>query len=277
MNWKKLFVPGNDLSVVEAQEFMADKGAEEYQLLDVRQPSEYEAAHLAGAVLIPLKELPDRLGELDKEKPLIVYCAIGGRSKMAAQFLAGYGFLNVYNMAGGIKAWQGNKATGPEMAGLELFAGDQEFVDGLSLAYSMEDGLQDFYKTLAANAEEVEDQVLFTQLMGFEDKHKLRLASEYQRIHGQDAFPPQRANGLMEGGGRAQDLLTRVEGRLHGKKDILEFAMALETQALDLYTRMARKALLEDVRNFFLSMANEEKRHLSLLSDELDKVLLAQG
>ncbi|MFA6282720.1 MAG: rhodanese-like domain-containing protein, partial [Desulfurivibrionaceae bacterium] len=95
MNWKNLFVPGEDFSVVQAREYMEKHGANAYQLLDVRQPKEYEAGHLAGAKLIPLKELPGRLGELEKEKPVIVYCAVGGRSKAAAQLLAGKDFASV--------------------------------------------------------------------------------------------------------------------------------------------------------------------------------------
>lgn len=277
MNWKKLFVPGNDLSVAEAQEFMAKKGADAYQLLDVRQPAEYGNGHLAGAILIPLKELPDRLSELEKEKPLIVYCAIGGRSKMAAQLLSGYGFDNVYNMTGGIKAWQGKQATGPESAGLELFTGDEEFIDGLSLAYAMEDGLQDFYKAMAGRATDIEEKKLYTRLMGFEDKHKARLLAEFHHVHGQDELPGQDVHGIIEGGGRAQDLLKQMEGRLHGKQDILEFSMALETQALDLYSRMARKTQSEEVRTLFLSLANEEQGHLAWLSAELDSVLAAEG
>ena len=105
MNWKNLFGPGKELSAAQAREYMETRGAEAYQLLDVRQPREYEAGHLAGAILIPLKELPGRLAELEKEKPVIAYCAVGGRSKAAAQFLAGKDFASVYNMAGGIKAW----------------------------------------------------------------------------------------------------------------------------------------------------------------------------
>lgn len=277
MNWKKLFVPGKNLTATEARDFMEGKVAEEYQLLDVRQPAEYENGHLAGAILIPLKELPDRLAELEKEKPLIVYCAIGGRSKMAAQFLSGSGFDKVYNVVGGIKAWQGGRATGSQEAGLELFTGEEEFVDGLSLAYAMEDGLKDFYKSLAGDTTDVDDRKLYTRLMGFEDKHKARLLAEFHHVHGHDALPTQGGHDIIEGGGRAEDLFAQVAGRLHGKHDILEFAMALEIQALDLYSRMARKARQEEVRALFLSLADEEKTHLALLADELDSVLLAQN
>ena len=92
---------------------MAARSSEGYQLLDVRQPGEYEAEHLPGAKLIPLKQLADGLGGLEKDKPVLVYCAVGGRSRAAAQFLSGQGFNEVYNLSGGIKKWQGVKAGGP--------------------------------------------------------------------------------------------------------------------------------------------------------------------
>ena len=66
MNWKNLFAPGKDFSASQAKEYMEAREADAYQLLDVRQPKEYEVGHLAGAILIPLKELPDLLGELAK-------------------------------------------------------------------------------------------------------------------------------------------------------------------------------------------------------------------
>jgi rhodanese-related sulfurtransferase/rubrerythrin len=275
MNWTKLFVPGKDLSVAEAKAYMATREADAYQLLDVRQPKEYETGHLASAILIPLKELPDRLVELQKEKPVIVYCAIGGRSKVAAQLLAGQDFTSVFNMTGGIKAWQGNQATGTESAGLEAFTGQEEFADGLSLAYAMEDGLQGFYQILAERTTNTEDKGLYRRLMGFEDKHKARLLVEYRCLHGLDALPSQRIDAI-EGGGRAQDLFAHAEAQLLGKQAILEFAMALETQALDLYSRMARKSEQDAVKELFLQLATEEKIHLSWLADELDRTLSAQ-
>lgn len=272
MNWTKLFVPGTDLSVAEVKEYMAAREAEAYQLLDVRQPAEYEAGHLAGAILIPLKELPDRQLELAKEKPVVVYCAIGGRSKVAAQLLAGLGFATVYNMAGGIKAWQGGQATGPESAGLEFFTGREEFADGVSLAYAMEEGLQDLYRSLAARAAAV-DQKLYARLMGFEDQHKARLLAEYRRLNGPEAMPSRGEGRVVEGGGRAEGLLAQMEARLQGKPEILAFAMALETQALDLYSRLARKSEHQEVRGLFLRLAAEEKTHLAWLADALDLVL----
>jgi len=57
----------------QAKEMMAKTGTGDMTILDVRQPSEYNAGHIPGATLIPLPQLGDRLSELDREKPLMVY------------------------------------------------------------------------------------------------------------------------------------------------------------------------------------------------------------
>jgi rhodanese-related sulfurtransferase len=57
----------------KVREFLNQKSQEEYNLVDVRQPKEYEQGHLPGAQLIPVGELPNRLAELDPTKPTIVY------------------------------------------------------------------------------------------------------------------------------------------------------------------------------------------------------------
>ena len=75
-------------------------------LLDVRTPQEYREAHLADATLIPLDQLPQHLAEIPKDRPILVYCAVGSRSARAADYLANAGYAQVYNLNGGIWAWQ---------------------------------------------------------------------------------------------------------------------------------------------------------------------------
>jgi rhodanese-related sulfurtransferase len=68
-----LFTAGENISPVDVKKYMAEHDPETYQLLDVRQPGEFSESHLPGAVLIPVKELQDRLSEVDKHKPTFVY------------------------------------------------------------------------------------------------------------------------------------------------------------------------------------------------------------
>ncbi|NWF86435.1 right-handed parallel beta-helix repeat-containing protein [Candidatus Bathyarchaeota archaeon] len=75
-------------------------------ILDVRNQSEYDAEHIRNAKLIPLYELPSRLGELGKNDTILVYCKGGFRSHNASLLLDSNGFLYVYDMQGGINAWK---------------------------------------------------------------------------------------------------------------------------------------------------------------------------
>lgn len=111
MKWKQFLTPVQSFSNEEARTYMGERPREGYTLLDVRRLREYEKERIPGATLVPLPELPDRMGELDPDKPVLVYCAVGGRSRAAAQLLAGKGFKEVYNLKGGIKAWQLTIAT----------------------------------------------------------------------------------------------------------------------------------------------------------------------
>jgi len=182
----------------------------------------------------------------------------------------------VYSLAGGIKAWEGNKAAGPEEAGLELFTGNEEFADGVSLAYAMEDGLQQFYSTLADEAALGELKKLYQRLARFEVKHKARLEEEYQaRLKGgaSQKLAETTSSGVMEGGRNIADFLRQIQGDLNNMTDVLELAMMLETQALDLYSRMAQKSSVGSTRDLFLRLADEEKMHLGFLAEEMDNIL----
>jgi len=73
MRWKQFLTPAKSFDANQAREYMAEKSPEAFTILDVRQMGEYETGHLPGAKLIPLPDLVERLGEIDPEKPAIVY------------------------------------------------------------------------------------------------------------------------------------------------------------------------------------------------------------
>jgi adenylyltransferase/sulfurtransferase len=76
-------------------------------LLDVRQPDEFAIVALPGAKLIPLHELPERVGELSmwREREVVVYCHHGMRSARAVGWLRQQGFARLHNLEGGIDRW----------------------------------------------------------------------------------------------------------------------------------------------------------------------------
>jgi rhodanese-related sulfurtransferase len=75
------------------------------QLLDVREPWEWNLCRIPGAILIPMRDLPVRLQELNKETETVVICHHGVRSYQAARYLESLGFGDVINLSGGVAAW----------------------------------------------------------------------------------------------------------------------------------------------------------------------------
>ena len=83
---------------------LEELGPDNVQLIDVREPAEYQQARVPGARLVPLATEPDILPELDGTRAVYLICASGGRSLNAATWLSGHGF-DAVNVAGGTKAW----------------------------------------------------------------------------------------------------------------------------------------------------------------------------
>ncbi len=103
--WPMLQQRGNKVSLLQATQ-MINQG--KTVILDVREPAEFAAGHVRDAKNIPLKELPKRVGELEKfkSKAVIVVCAAGMQSSKAAAQLRTAGFNEVYGLNGGLAAWQ---------------------------------------------------------------------------------------------------------------------------------------------------------------------------
>jgi molybdopterin/thiamine biosynthesis adenylyltransferase/rhodanese-related sulfurtransferase/molybdopterin converting factor small subunit len=101
--------PSYDGAEITAQELQQEWTAHpDLLVLDVREPHEYEIAHIEGAVLVPLGELPDRLGELDGHREIVTHCHHGARSLKALEILKAAGFAKVRSLRGGIDAWAVN-------------------------------------------------------------------------------------------------------------------------------------------------------------------------
>ena len=95
-----------NVAPIEFKELIDSK--KEGVVLDVRTPQEIAQGAIAGHVDMNFyaPDFKEQLKTLDKSKPVMVYCAVGGRSGSAMQLLSSMGFKEVYNLAGGIRAWQ---------------------------------------------------------------------------------------------------------------------------------------------------------------------------
>lgn len=277
MRWKKLFTPVENFDEKQAKIFMKEHREGTFTLLDVRQPAEYEESHIAGAKLIPLPQLTDRLGEIDPQKPVIVYCAIGGRSRAAAQLLSGKGYDEVYNLTGGIKAWEGKTAIGPVQLGEIHLRGDETIKEILVFIYSMESGLERFYQKASAAISNVPVVNLLKKLAGIEVAHKEKVYRLFADLDPQSADRSQfeaDANGaLMEGGFDIETFLQKNSALMQTPAGVLDIAMMLETQGLDLYLRYAQQALEEEGRQVLYQIAEEEKAHLVSLGRLMEETV----
>ena len=94
-----------ELTPTEFCERWPESRRDEVILLDVREPAEWQAAHLADTLHIPMRTVPGRLDELDPEQTFVVMCHGGVRSLRVAEFLAASGYARVFNLTGGIDAW----------------------------------------------------------------------------------------------------------------------------------------------------------------------------
>ena len=113
------------VDVTEAHRRLAD--GTNVIVIDVREPGEFAAMRVAGAALFPISTFALRLGDLPRERPLLVMCAAGSRSLAATAHLIRNGWPDVVNVAGGIEAWQRAGLpvrTGPVAAGEGVLAED---------------------------------------------------------------------------------------------------------------------------------------------------------
>ncbi|MBI3818723.1 MAG: rhodanese-like domain-containing protein [Planctomycetes bacterium] len=102
--------PWKELTPAESRERIEAGGI---VVLDVRTPREFESRRIDGARLIPVQQLTQRIGELDRDAIYLVHCEHGMRSADACYYLSMTGFKNIYEMAGGIAQYTGPTVRGP--------------------------------------------------------------------------------------------------------------------------------------------------------------------
>ena len=167
--------------------------------------------------------------------------------------LAGKGFKDVINMAGGIKAWNSNTAVGSEDLGLHLFTGQETPEETLIVAYSLEEGLREFYVSMIPEVKNDDARQLFEKLSAIEIKHQDRIFAEYCKITGtdvnRDEFEKDVVAPAMEGGLTTEEYLKLYEPDLEVVAEVISLAMAIEAQALDLYQRASEKAASEESKD----------------------------
>ncbi|MBP1969731.1 rhodanese-related sulfurtransferase [Virgibacillus natechei] len=105
----RYFRQRNFLKVLTQDQFR--EGYRKAQLIDVREPQEFEKGHILGARNIPVTQMKQRLVEIRKDKPVYLYCQSGSRSARAGQLLNKKGYQDINQLKGGFKKWSGKIKT----------------------------------------------------------------------------------------------------------------------------------------------------------------------
>jgi len=251
----------------------------EFLLLDVRQPEEYEASHIPGAMLIPLGELEARQGELDRGKKVITYCRSGHRSMAAAVVLCGLGFKNLYSLDGGILNWSYGIIGGIPEEVPGLVTETAAVVDIVILALKLEKGSRDFYLAAKESASLPQAKGIFQMLAKAEDEHMQRLYVRAIGLLGEGALPPleQLVRELrvehMEGGVEISPALAEVKKEVRGEMEALEIALEREYVSYDFYQRASALVEKEDARGLLHELAWEERKHADVLLRRVAEVV----
>lgn len=263
-----------DISVERLREYMARRHENEYVLVDVRQPDEYSKGHIAGAVLMPLGEIPERLRELPVDKDIVVYCRSGKRSRAAAIFIGSRPYVagTVFNMSGGMLAWDGHllPAT-PNLKIFDLTGGDTEI---LLRAMDLERGAERFYTALRQRYGAIPWAESLASLAGAEEAHARHI---YRYWAEGQSDPPDfatvyagLAGEIVEGGYSCAALVALLEEQpLQPCRATLEMALTIEYSAYDLSRNMAHRFQGQSLESVFNTIAEAEKEHMQLVARAL--------
>ncbi len=190
--------------------------------------------------------------------------------------LSGKGFEKVFIVSGGIHAWQAKTAIGPQDLGVNLFNGKEDPTDVLKVAYSLEQGLREFYVTMEKDATHEKVKDLFGKLSEIEVKHQMSIYLAYNDLIDEDVskeqFEQMVETRALEGGLSTQEYLDLYSPDLSSEIDVISLAMSIEAQALDLYQRVALNITNEDSRKIVQKIANEEMVHLESLGKLMDSL-----
>jgi rubrerythrin len=189
--------------------------------------------------------------------------------------LSGKGFDDIINVAGGIKAWDGHVAVGPEEMGLELLTGKESIEETLVAAYSLEAGLRDFYLSMIEKVRQADIKNLFQKLSEIEVLHQDRIFNEYLQVSGKQVsredFESDLVVKAVEGGMTTDEYVQMFQPDWESAVDIISLAMSIEAQALDLYTRASERSADPRSQDALKKIAEEERGHLEQLGKLMDE------
>lgn len=254
----------------DLKQYVSQKNETDYLLVDVREPEEYEVSHIPGAKLLPLSELEGRLDELPEDRELIFYCRSGRRSNIGAVFARDSGLVNtsIYNLIGGISAWEGKALIGfPRFESLEEA---RDLSQILEQAMNMEKGTFLLYETMTKLSSGLPLEKTLQKLSRMETAHAKAIyafLSKTRQVKPFEDLFNELSGNIVEGGWDLKASIDQLQENAENSCLFLsEFALELEYRAYDLYRNMAEKVSDVEQRKTMFFLSEQEKAHVRLLT-----------
>ncbi len=258
----------------ELRKEMAKWDEEAYLLVDVRQPSEYTEGHIPGATLLPLMELQTKVFDLPGDRELVFYCHSGGRSAFAADLAAEAEVTErgVYNLAGGIMAWDGRMVE--DYPRVQVFDKRKSSAELLMTAMNLEKGAFRFYAYIVEKFKGEPYAKTLEDLSRAEEGHARTIYRFWERTASSgkpfEALFAELDGEILEGGRDLKTLMDQVDRMDPAGRNpcmaLMELAMAIEHSAYDLYRTMAVQGEDSAARDAFWRIAQAEKAHMRMLA-----------
>jgi rhodanese-related sulfurtransferase/rubrerythrin len=259
----------SEISVDQLRSFMDSHNERDYMLVDVREPEEYKTEHIPGAKLIPLMSLENGAAEVNPAQHTFFYCRSGKRSMRGAQAFAKRNKTShIYNVSGGITAWQGK--TLPDFPKLQVFEDIEDPEQLLHRAIDMEKGAERLYLAMLRQFSGTQVELLVQRLADAEESHARVLYGKLKEIAMNPLAPFESyyrdLPGLvLESGEPLANMVTWLSNNSVDYYSILEVALELELKAYDLYRNLAHNAKDKKLETTFLNLASQEQNHVNIV------------
>ncbi|MBU1171848.1 MAG: ferritin-like domain-containing protein [Proteobacteria bacterium] len=260
-----------DLTADQLKDYISTHDERDYVMIDVRQPEEYYESHIPGSKLIPFPTMGTNIESLPHKVDIIFTCRSGARSRAAAALTFGTSkdLGRIYNLKGGILAWNGK--TIQDFPKVQVLGKKNDVEDMLMSAMDLEKGAWNFYKSILEKfpKEPFSDAIEYLSLAESDHAEALYriLVTKKNDLPEFDTFFHSMKGDILEGGVELKDALKRLDTvKTAQPLAILDMALDIEYSAFDLYRSGADIVTDPDIKRILYGIANGEKQHMKKLA-----------